>query len=164
MRRCVRLVFVYFKRFVESHLVKRPTDKNKYKYVKVNGQHVKQSTAENGSGQRRRRFHITCDVCFCEYDHDDRKPKFLQCSHTVCLSCLKVNCSLVLLSKLNYTVTFCIFQGIRNHDSIVCPFCRDTFVKFDVESLPNNAYAFYILKLKEKNVLPKLSEIVTTPL
>ncbi|EFX82240.1 hypothetical protein DAPPUDRAFT_241481 [Daphnia pulex] len=86
---------------------------------------------------------ITCGVCFCEYDHGDRKPKFLQCSHTVCLSCLK---------------------GIRHGDTIACPFCRDTFVKFDVESLPNNAYAFYLLKLKEKNVLPKLSEIVTTPL
>ena len=53
---------------------------------------------------------------------------------------------------------------MRQGDLITCPFCRDTFVKFDVESLPNNSYAFYLLKLKEKNVLPKLSEIVTTPL
>ncbi len=55
---------------------------------------------------------ITCGVCFFEYDHDDRKPKFLQCSHTVCLSCLKVNCSLVLLSKLSYTSVPCsIYSG-----------------------------------------------------
>ncbi|XP_046640733.1 uncharacterized protein LOC124326122 isoform X4 [Daphnia pulicaria] len=86
---------------------------------------------------------VTCGVCFCEYDDVGKKPKFLQCSHTICLSCLK---------------------GIRHGDTITCPFCRDTFVKFDVESLPNNAYAFYLLKLKDKNVLPKLSEIVTTPL
>lgn len=33
---------------------------------------------------------VTCGVCFLEYDEEIRKPKFLPCSHTVCLLCLKV--------------------------------------------------------------------------
>ncbi len=35
---------------------------------------------------------ITCPICMCEYDDviENRKPKFLSCSHTVCLQCLKV--------------------------------------------------------------------------
>ncbi|EFX82383.1 hypothetical protein DAPPUDRAFT_302626 [Daphnia pulex] len=57
---------------------------------------------------------------------------------------------------------------MRQGDLITCPFCRDTFVKFDVESLPNNPYALHMLKFKEKKeeppLLPKPVEIVTTPL
>ena len=34
---------------------------------------------------------VTCGVCFCEFDEDLRKPKFLQCAHTVCLNCLQVH-------------------------------------------------------------------------
>ncbi|XP_046447948.1 uncharacterized protein LOC124196775 [Daphnia pulex] len=85
---------------------------------------------------------VTCGVCFCEYDDVGKKPKFLQCSHTVCLSCLK---------------------GIRDGDTITCPFCRDTFVKFDVESLPNNPYALHMLKFKEKKEPPKPVEIPIAP-
>ena len=38
---------------------------------------------------------ITCGICFYQYDDELRKPKFLVCSHTFCLSCLKVICSVV---------------------------------------------------------------------
>ena len=33
---------------------------------------------------------VTCGVCLCEFDTDNRKPKFLPCSHTICFLCLKV--------------------------------------------------------------------------
>ena len=33
---------------------------------------------------------MTCGVCRFKYDYDKRKPKFLQCTHTVCLLCLEV--------------------------------------------------------------------------
>ena len=33
---------------------------------------------------------MTCGVCRFKYDYDNRKPKFLQCTHTVCLLCLEV--------------------------------------------------------------------------
>ena len=33
---------------------------------------------------------VTCGVCFIEFDTENKKPKFLQCSHTFCLQCLKV--------------------------------------------------------------------------
>ena len=35
---------------------------------------------------------ITCPICLSEYEEaiENRKPKFLPCSHTVCLQCLKV--------------------------------------------------------------------------
>ena len=32
-----------------------------------------------------------CAVCSCEFDEWDRKPKFIPCSHTLCLLCLKVS-------------------------------------------------------------------------
>jgi hypothetical protein len=34
---------------------------------------------------------VTCTVCMLEYDHDERKPKYLQCHHVLCLQCLTVN-------------------------------------------------------------------------
>lgn len=34
---------------------------------------------------------VTCGVCSCEYDANQRKPKFLPCAHTVCVLCLKVS-------------------------------------------------------------------------
>ena len=33
---------------------------------------------------------VTCGICFCEFDEEKKKPKFLQCSHTICLQCVKV--------------------------------------------------------------------------
>jgi hypothetical protein len=33
---------------------------------------------------------VTCGVCTSEFDAEKRKPKFLQCAHTVCLLCLEV--------------------------------------------------------------------------
>ena len=33
---------------------------------------------------------VTCAVCLTDYNEKKRRPKFLPCAHTVCLSCLKV--------------------------------------------------------------------------
>ena len=40
---------------------------------------------------------VTCGVCLCEYDDGIKKPKFLPCSHSLCLSCLKVSNKQLLL-------------------------------------------------------------------
>ena len=34
---------------------------------------------------------ITCSVCLDEFNQKQRAPKFLPCSHTICLDCLKVS-------------------------------------------------------------------------
>ncbi|XP_046641062.1 putative HERC2-like protein 3 isoform X2 [Daphnia pulicaria] len=73
---------------------------------------------------------VTCGVCLCEYDEVKRKPKFLQCAHTVCCECL---------------------QDIRQDNTIPCPFCRKITSKDPSEQgewiLPNNSYALQMLKL-----------------
>ena len=33
---------------------------------------------------------LTCGVCFWAFDAEMRKPKYLPCSHTLCLVCIKV--------------------------------------------------------------------------
>ena len=33
---------------------------------------------------------ITCCVCIHQYDQGQRKPKFLNCSHSACQQCLQV--------------------------------------------------------------------------
>ena len=33
---------------------------------------------------------INCSVCLEVYNDQERKPKFLPCSHTICLRCLQV--------------------------------------------------------------------------
>jgi hypothetical protein len=34
--------------------------------------------------------YVNCGVCFCEFNEEIRKPKFLQCAQTVCSKCLQV--------------------------------------------------------------------------
>ena len=106
----------------------------------------------------------TCGVCLCEYDEVNRTPKFLPCSHTACLLCLKVN----LFGKFyrqKFILLFVLFELIQEIGRVIwitCPFCNETFVKFNVESLPNNPYAIHKLKLRKE--LPKPTEDVTNPL
>ncbi|EFX82382.1 hypothetical protein DAPPUDRAFT_316826 [Daphnia pulex] len=73
---------------------------------------------------------VTCNICLNQYDEGIRKPKFLQCSHTICLEC---------------------FQAIRNRYTIACPFCRTSTSNghiYEIEwILPTNQYALDILRL-----------------
>ena len=32
---------------------------------------------------------ITCPICSQQYDDEHKKPKFLPCSHTICVTCLE---------------------------------------------------------------------------
>ena len=43
----------------------------------------------------------SCSICFLSFDIVDRKPKFLPCSHTFCLSCLTV-----FVTRNGYSIRF----------------------------------------------------------
>ena len=74
---------------------------------------------------------VTCSVCLCEYDDVIRRPKFLPCSHTICVNCLKVSLS-IFLQPAAYSTSLIIFslsnQGIHSNGAIVCPLCRNLLV------------------------------------
>lgn len=46
---------------------------------------------------------LTCGVCLNQYDLENRKPKSLQCKHTICLSCAQVTTH---CSSYSYSVSF----------------------------------------------------------
>ncbi|EFX82378.1 hypothetical protein DAPPUDRAFT_302628 [Daphnia pulex] len=85
---------------------------------------------------------VTCNICLNQYDEEIRKPKFLQCSHTICLEC---------------------FQATRQEDTVTCPFCRQRTLKDNGDDeewvLPNNQYALEILKLKRNGTDPMSSTV-----
>nr|CAH0111625.1 unnamed protein product [Daphnia galeata] len=92
---------------------------------------------------------VTCQICLYEYDRETRKPKFLQCAHTICLLC---------------------FQAARQQDTITCPFCRRCTSKDNTSNgeewiLPTNNYVLELLRLNGTPVLnPSLSDAVSTEL
>jgi hypothetical protein len=101
---------------------------------------------------------VTCGVCFCEYDHVKRKPKFLQCAHTICYECLQVRHYLFfnffrIFTKLQkiFKKFICHLKDIRQGNTISCPFCRKITSQDPSEAgewiLPNNSYALQMLKL-----------------
>jgi hypothetical protein len=52
---------------------------------------------------------VTCGVCFNEYHEETKKPKSLPCSHTICLSCLRVMrylCDYYSLSKFEMIIIY----------------------------------------------------------
>jgi hypothetical protein len=57
---------------------------------------------------------VNCGVCFCEFDEETRKPKFLQCAHTVCLKCLKVIMQSVTTFILNPWNFFTITENMAS--------------------------------------------------
>ena len=52
--------------------------------------------------------------------------------------------SLIIAENHNVYYNHCA-QQICQGGSIICPFCRNTFIKADVNSLPNNPYALHML-------------------
>jgi hypothetical protein len=49
---------------------------------------------------------ITCQICLYEFDEEIKKPKFLQCSHTICLECFQVRNFFNLLNFFVYDIQF----------------------------------------------------------
>ncbi|XP_045032864.1 E3 ubiquitin-protein ligase TRIM21 [Daphnia magna] len=74
---------------------------------------------------------VTCSVCLCEFDDANRKPKFLPCGHTICLTCL---------------------AEIQQNRQIQCPLCRKVHAHSgDVANLPSNNYALRLVREKNQN-------------
>ncbi|XP_046641053.1 E3 ubiquitin-protein ligase RNF168-like isoform X2 [Daphnia pulicaria] len=82
---------------------------------------------------------ITCQICLYEFDEENKKPKFLQCSHTICLEC---------------------FQAARQQDTITCPFCRTCTSKDNTNGaewiLPTNRYVLEMIRVNraQSNSVP----------
>ncbi|XP_046656182.1 WD40 repeat-containing protein HOS15-like isoform X2 [Daphnia pulicaria] len=100
--------------------------------------------AEEMASSREESEDLTCcSVCFLRFDMVERKPKFLPCSHTFCLSCLKL-------------------MAI-DHDGkmIDCPVCLKPFSIASVEILPNNMYALQIIKMSK--IMTNVQKLMFTP-
>ena len=89
---------------------------------------------------------VTCGVCLNEYDTENKKPKFLQCSHTLCLQCLKVYSLLIHYS--HYYIP-CI-------NTIYIPCSK--FIKMD--PLPVH-FAVTVLSIKISAVCPTIPTLFT---
>lgn len=84
----------------------------------------------------------TCSVCFNQYDKNERIPKFLPCSHTFCLLCLKGLYSLAQQAE--------------------CPICRNvTVLAGGVETLPKNLFALHLILVN--NNLKEVNELLKKP-
>lgn len=92
----------------------------------------------------------TCSICYYQYDEGDRKPKFLPCAHTFCLTCLKVIPALSQLLIPHCTNSF-IFSKlqvmIQDSRTISCPLCKKKCRQGSAEEFPNNLYALQLMKL-----------------
>ena len=68
----------------------------------------------------------TCCVCFESFDLNEHKPKYLPCSHTLCLICLKVHIINFLIKgciKFNLLIIyiFSLYRVLDVIDKIVWP-------------------------------------------
>ena len=93
---------------------------------------------------------VNCHVCRCEYDADVRKPKFLPCSHTVCILCLRVSLFLNVFQYNELKINN-LMQVIYRGGNIACPTCH-LFFGQEPDSLSTNQYVLQMLKLKEKKI------------
>jgi hypothetical protein len=79
---------------------------------------------------------VKCRICFLEYNETDRKPKFMPCSHTLCLQCIcnisvshdLYNLSLSLERNSPYLILF-IFTILREGFIIMSQSCVHFVVK-----------------------------------
>ena len=96
---------------------------------------------------------LTCGTCLCIYNNDERTPKLLSCSHTVCLSCLEH-----IVDAQGESVT-----------SFRCPICRETVTipRGGVVSFPPSFIVNQLLDLmgrQRRDVVPKCSRHSQTEL
>ena len=97
---------------------------------------------------------LTCGTCLCTYDGDERNPKLLPCSHTVCKTCLEAISSQ---------------PGIRELGSFRCPICRESInlPRGGITSLPPSFLVNQLLDLftrQRREVIPKCSTHVNQEL
>lgn len=96
---------------------------------------------------------LTCGTCLCMYNNDERNPKLLSCSHTVCQSCLE---------------HIIEAQG-RNTTTFRCPICRETITipRGGVTSFPPSFIVNQLLDLmgrQRRDIIPKCAQHSQTEL
>lgn len=96
---------------------------------------------------------LTCGTCLCMYNNEERSPKLLSCSHTVCQSCLE---------------HIIEAQG-RNTTTFRCPICRETITipRGGVISFPPSFIVNQLLDLmgrQRRDVIPKCAQHSQTEL
>lgn len=96
---------------------------------------------------------LTCGTCLCVYNNEERTPKLLSCSHTVCLSCLEH-----IVDAQGEAIT-----------SFRCPICRETvpIPRGGVVSFPPSFIVNQLLDLmgrQRRDVVPKCSRHPQTEL
>uniref|UniRef100_A0A0B7A9T4 RING-type domain-containing protein n=1 Tax=Arion vulgaris TaxID=1028688 RepID=A0A0B7A9T4_9EUPU len=89
---------------------------------------------------------LTCGTCLCTYDGQERSPKLLPCSHTVCRNCLER----------------IIAAQTLDTGSFRCPICRETIhiPQGGVVSFPPSFIVNQLLDLmaqQRRDVIPKCS-------
>ncbi|KAH8038925.1 hypothetical protein HPB51_004037 [Rhipicephalus microplus] len=86
---------------------------------------------------------LTCSTCLCTYDGQERSPKLLSCSHTVCRSCLER-----------------LAAAARSQGTLRCPICREAvpLPEPGVGALPPSFLVNQLLDLvasRRREVVPK---------
>ena len=96
---------------------------------------------------------ITCQTCLLIYNEDCRKPKFLPCSCTLCVECIKVKKLSILIVEADLFTysSFLDIQDLMRAHSLSCPICLEIFflVSEDANDLPDNSYAICMLKMNK---------------
>ena len=96
---------------------------------------------------------LTCGTCLCIYNNEERTPKLLSCSHTVCQSCLE---------------HIIEAQG-QNSTTFRCPICRETITipRGGVTSFPPSFIVNQLLDLmgrQRRDIIPKCAQHSQTEL
>uniref|UniRef100_A0A8C5GLX4 E3 ubiquitin-protein ligase RNF182 n=1 Tax=Gouania willdenowi TaxID=441366 RepID=A0A8C5GLX4_GOUWI len=80
---------------------------------------------------------LECKICYCAYNLVNRRPKLLECCHSLCLKCL----------------TKIVDLGESPLNALVCPFCRDvtTLPGEAVSSLPDDYNLVAVVALQSRN-------------
>ena len=96
---------------------------------------------------------LTCGTCLSVYNNEERTPKLLCCSHTVCLSCLE----------------HIVAAQDENSSSFRCPICRENvpIPRGGVNSFPPSFIVNQLLDLmgrQRRDIVPKCSRHSQTEL
>lgn len=73
--------------------------------------HKMATAAQTTSSEENVESFVTCSICLCEFDGEIRKPKFLPCAHTLCLTCLKVLQCYNFVPKVTFYLYIVFYQN-----------------------------------------------------